>query len=268
MEVVLKFTVIIPFYNQAHFVDDTLQSVLAAIREEDEVIAIDDCSPDNTFEVLQHAAKADHRLRVYQNETNQRQVKTMNRAASMATGDALIVIGGDDLLGHNFVMQLERAFSQGADLVFSPVQFFHETKSVDFLAQYQRDNDFLTFDDVLFGWGSKSGEKYSIIGCAIRKTVFVELGGFSEDVVIEDHDFFLKAAKQNKKMQLIGGQYAFYRQVAGSISSNMKRMIKEDYRVISKHAVGAKKWMAMSKRLAIFATVYLKRKFRINERTS
>ncbi|MBD1580955.1 glycosyltransferase family 2 protein [Pseudoalteromonas sp. S16_S37] len=264
----MKFTVIIPFYNQQHFVNDTLSSVLAAIRAEDEVIAIDDCSPDNTFDVLKAFAQTDERIHVYQNDENKRQVKTMNRAASLAKGDVLVVLGGDDLLGKGFVHQLIKPFNEGADVVFSPVKFFHRTSEVDFSLSDNRDSMDLTFKDVLFGWGSRAGEKYSIIGCAIKRSTFVELGGFSEDVVIEDHDFFLKAAKQNKTMRIIGGQYAFYRQVAGSISSNMKRMMKEDYKVIGKHTSGIIKWAAVFRRLLSFTAVALKRALKKSERVS
>ncbi|WP_192508427.1 glycosyltransferase family 2 protein [Pseudoalteromonas aurantia] len=258
----MKFTVIIPFYNQQRFVSETISSVLAAIRDEDEIIAIDDCSADATFSILQECAKNEPRLAVYKNDVNLRQVKTLNRAASMASGNILVVLGGDDLLGHGFVEQLIPHFDEGIDVAFSPVCFFHDISEINYSASCSRSNDTLSFYDALFGWGSKAGEKYSIIGCAIRKSTFLELGGFSENVVIEDHDFFLKATKHKKLLRLIGGRYAFYRQVPGSISSNMRRMIKEDYRVIKMHAHGATKYLAMSKRLLIFLAVFIKRQLR------
>ncbi|ATC93415.1 glycosyltransferase family 2 protein [Pseudoalteromonas tunicata] len=252
------YSVIIPFYKQEAYVKQTILSVLGAIGPDDEVIAIDDCSPDETWHTLQNVS-SDSRLRVYRNEVNVRHVKTLNRAANLAKGDVLIVLGGDDLLGENFTRWLTPHFDGGADVVFSPVKFFYSTDIPSLSDSSIVETLQLTLTNVLFGWGSIKKRKYSIIGCAIKRESFFKLGCFSTDVVIEDHDFFIRAAKNNMKLLSVSGSYSYYRQSVGSISSNMGRMIKEDFKIIKRHTPWYLTLLVMAKRLMIFALVYIKR---------
>lgn len=257
----VKYSVIIPFYNQSKFVKQTIESVLDGIGPSDEIIAIDDCSPDNG-ETLQALMTFDdnERVNVYQNEINQGHVATLNRAAELSSGEYLIVLGGDDLLGKNFSRWLTPHFESGADIVLSPVKFFYNSDEVNLDEFIECKTLTLTLFWALFGWGKCMSRRYSIIGCAIRKSSFFKLGKFSEDMVIEDHDLFISAAKQKMKIMLVSGSFSYYRQVAGSISSNMQRMIKEDYRVIRKHTCLPISYAAMLKRLLTFSIVYIKRK--------
>lgn len=257
------YSVVIPFYNQSMFVEKTIQSVLNAIGPDDEIIAIDDCSPDHgyTWRALQ-ANSSDGRVNIYQNEANKGHVYTLNRAADLAKGDVLIILGGDDLLGKDFTQWLTPHFECGADIVFSPVKFFYDSEDIVLSDTADLPTVSLNLFWVLFGWGKYARRKYSIIGCAIRKSSFIELEKFSTDVIIEDHDLFIKAAKQNMNMVLVAGSYSYYRQVNGSISSNMRRMIREDYRVIRKHTTLFVSYLVMTKRLVTFSIFYLTKRLK------
>src|SRR5690348_16699770 len=51
-------TVVIPAYNSANYIDETILSVLNQSLNADEVIVVDDCSTDNTTERVRHYGKA------------------------------------------------------------------------------------------------------------------------------------------------------------------------------------------------------------------
>ncbi|MFZ3467239.1 glycosyltransferase family 2 protein [Vibrio harveyi] len=253
------YTVIIPFFNQQNYVSDTMTSVLSAICYDDEIVVIDDCSTDSTYLELMKF-NYDPRVKVFKNIENMGHVKTLNKAARIAKGEVLVLLGGDDLLGNGFCQWLSPHFSNGADIVFSPVEFFENISDVNTNKISKVSTIPLGFMDILFGWGKAKQRKYSIIGCAIRKTSFEFLEGFSEDVLIEDHDLFIRASQKKLKILSVGGSYSFYRKSSGSLSSNMRRMIIEDFRVIEKNVTFPLSFLAKLRRVVSFTAVYLRGK--------
>lgn len=86
-------SVIIPSYNRAHLLNDILPSYFQ--DEVQEVIIINDCSTDNTREVL-HELKVKYKnLIVLENETNKKQMFSKNRGLDIAKGE-FIFFGDDD----------------------------------------------------------------------------------------------------------------------------------------------------------------------------
>ena len=63
-------TVIIPCYNSAKFVNKAIDSVIKQTYTDWKIIAVDDCSTDDTFDVLQSYANTNDRIRVIKNEVN------------------------------------------------------------------------------------------------------------------------------------------------------------------------------------------------------
>ena len=58
-----KVSVIVPIYNSATVLENSINSILAQNIESMEIIAIDDCSTDNSAKVLKRVAKKDKRIR-------------------------------------------------------------------------------------------------------------------------------------------------------------------------------------------------------------
>lgn len=88
-------TVIIPTYNHAEYVLDTLRSVFTQTYTDYEVIVVNDGSPDNTSEILMPLA-AEGRIR-YIEQTNQGQAAARNRGLREATGEFVAYLDDDDL---------------------------------------------------------------------------------------------------------------------------------------------------------------------------
>ena len=90
------FTVITVTYNSSQFVRDAIESVLASTFTDFELIIGDDCSTDNTWEIINEYN--DPRIVKYRNETNLREYPNRNKALNMARGEWVIFIDGDDLI--------------------------------------------------------------------------------------------------------------------------------------------------------------------------
>jgi len=91
-----RVSVIIPAYNAANTLPIALGSLLKQSWENLEVIVVDDCSQDNTEEVVQAFAEKDARIRYLRNEENLGAYPSRNRGMVQATGEFVTVHDSDD----------------------------------------------------------------------------------------------------------------------------------------------------------------------------
>lgn len=92
----LKISILVPVYNTEKFVDVAILSLLNQTWQNIEIIAVEDCSSDNSWEKLEALAKRDSRLKIYKNEKNLGAYPTRNKALSLANGDYITVHDSDD----------------------------------------------------------------------------------------------------------------------------------------------------------------------------
>lgn len=90
-----KISVLIPTYNHAHFLDETIQSVLDQTFTDFELIIVDNQSTDDTSEVVQKYL-SDARIRFYTNETNLGLGGNWNKCLEYAKGDYIKYLCSDD----------------------------------------------------------------------------------------------------------------------------------------------------------------------------
>ena len=93
-----RLSIILPNYNHAEFLPRCLDASLQQSFRDFEVIIIDDCSTDNSYEILQEYARNDSRIRLHRNEQNQGVVATLNRALGLARGDYVHGAAADDYI--------------------------------------------------------------------------------------------------------------------------------------------------------------------------
>ena len=90
-----RVSFVIASYNYGRYVAQTVESLLAQDFEAIEIIVIDDCSPDNSREVLQRFA-GEPRVRLVFHEKNQGNIRTYNEGLQLARGEFIGVVGSDD----------------------------------------------------------------------------------------------------------------------------------------------------------------------------
>ena len=89
-------SVCIPSYNQERYIESAVKSVLSQTFSDFELIIVDDCSPDQTYERLQRFS--DSRIRLYRNDRNLGLEGNWNTAISKAQGTYVKLLCGDDIL--------------------------------------------------------------------------------------------------------------------------------------------------------------------------
>lgn len=92
----IKVSVILPVYNGEIFLREAVSSILTQTYSNFELIIINDCSTDGTANILKEF-ESDLRVRVIENETNLKVVRTLNKGIELARGDYIARMDADDI---------------------------------------------------------------------------------------------------------------------------------------------------------------------------
>jgi len=98
-------TVVLPVYNGADVVRESIESVLRQTYENFEFIIINDGSKDNTLEIVQEYAKKDARIVVVDQE-NRKIPRTLSRGFAMAKGEFYTWTSADNIMPDNYLEKM------------------------------------------------------------------------------------------------------------------------------------------------------------------
>lgn len=123
----MKVSVIIPIYNVAPYIEDTLRSLLAQTMQDFEVLLIDDHGKDRSMGVVRNLVGEDSRFRFLQTPSNAGPGVARNVGIEAAQGEYIAFIDGDDLVESAFLeslYQLTQADGmKGLDLAYCQLQY-------------------------------------------------------------------------------------------------------------------------------------------------
>lgn len=114
----VKLSVIVPFYNVQQYAPDTLRSLRSNAREDFEFILVDDCSKDETPDILERAEREIPGVVHIRHEQNGGLATARNTGIDAARGEYLTFLDGDDWLAPGYFSQLLAAIEDlGCDFV-------------------------------------------------------------------------------------------------------------------------------------------------------
>ena len=103
-------SVCIPAYNNAGYIKDTIDSILNQTYKNIELIIVDDCSTDNTVEVIESVS--DERIKLFHNDTNLGMTGNWNRCLELAQGEFIKLICADDMIDENAIEKEAQAMEK------------------------------------------------------------------------------------------------------------------------------------------------------------
>ena len=83
----MKVTILLPAYNAALYLRDSLDSIMRQAFKDFDVLLIDDGSMDDTSKIAIEYSNIDRRIKYYKNEKNIGLIKTLNKGLSLAKGE-------------------------------------------------------------------------------------------------------------------------------------------------------------------------------------
>lgn len=90
-------SIITPTYNCGKFIEETIKSVIAQSYNNWEMIIVDDCSTDNTKEIVEKYSNTDSRIKYYLLDENSGAAVTRTKAMELANGNYIAFLDSDDL---------------------------------------------------------------------------------------------------------------------------------------------------------------------------
>jgi alpha-1,3-rhamnosyltransferase len=183
-------TVVIPSYNHAAYIGDTIASVLRQTYPAVELVVIDDGSTDGSIELLRAlAAEQGFHLIV---QANSGVCRALNRAIrECARGHYIALLGSDDIWDEDKVAaQVARLESEpGAELCYSQARYFRRTPADAYGAPFpSRPREGRVLGRVALRQHAPAGT------LLFTRSLFDALGGFDEHLREEDWDFVIRAA--------------------------------------------------------------------------
>ena len=114
----IKVSVIIPVYNVESYLSECLDSIINQTLKDIEIICIDDCSTDNSYNILLEYANKDSRIKIIKNIENNGVGFARNVGQFSAIGDYIYFIDPDDYISLNFLEELyNTAVKYNSDIV-------------------------------------------------------------------------------------------------------------------------------------------------------
>ena len=120
----------IPVYNAKEYLNDCIESIYRQNLSQFEIICIDDCSTDGSYELLNELSARYPELIIKRNETNMGIGYSRNKALKMSRGKYVWFVDSDDMLSPDTVeLYLEIAEKESADAVLGNFTVFEDGSS-------------------------------------------------------------------------------------------------------------------------------------------
>lgn len=190
----IKFSVCIFTFNREKYITDSITSVMKQLYKNYELIIVDDGSTDNTEEIVK-SFKSD-KIKYIKKEHSGAPA-TRNRAIAEATGNFIVWLADDDIL-LPAALQYYAAYLEKiptVDLLYCNLKTFSEMEdtngSIDGVDWYGKNEAALAF--------LMKGSPITDGGCAIRRSVYDEIGGYNEKFKrAQDYEFWARLIQSQK----------------------------------------------------------------------
>jgi len=205
-------SILMPVYNASLYVESSIQAILNQTYTNLELLICDDCSTDNTFDILNKIT--DPRVKTFRNKVNKGYLLTCNFLAEKATGEFLTFQDADDLADINRIeLLLDSLKKKSLDLVGSNVNYISQ----------QGDIIGRSFYDLEISNSILLNEPLPFCGSSVlcKRDVYDAIGLYDEAfnrIGAEDYDWIYRASLQFKIGNVEEPLYS-YRMHAESVSN-------------------------------------------------
>ena len=196
-------TVICSCYNHSKYIEESLDSVINQTYKNIQLIIIDDCSDDNSVEVIENWISKNQIGLFKKNNKNLGLTKSFNKSFKYVEGDFFIDLAADDiLLPHCIETQISvyspypnnligivygnaRVIDNNNNTLYTYYTRFSQSKKTT------KPEDGFIYKEIL-----NQSNIICSVSALINKNIFEELGGYDEHLVYEDYDIWLRIARK------------------------------------------------------------------------
>ena len=107
-----KISIIIPIYNVEQYLARCLDSVINQTYKNLEIICVNDCSPDNSINILEEYSQKDNRIKIIQREKNGGLSAARNTGLNNTTGEYIYFIDSDDWIDLDYIEKMVKVANE------------------------------------------------------------------------------------------------------------------------------------------------------------
>ena len=201
-----KVSIVLPSYNGARYLRESIDSCLNQTLADLELIIVDDCSMDETPDILK--SYNDPRMLIIRHDVNKKLPGALNTGFAASCGDYLTWTSDDNLYHPNALEVMVQALDSRPDLglVYSGCRLVDEFGALIRI-------DMAEPPELL--------RQKSVVGACFlyRRTVYEQIGDYNADLFrIEDYEYWLRIA-QHCQIAALSDILYDYRVHAGSVTS-------------------------------------------------
>jgi glycosyltransferase involved in cell wall biosynthesis len=210
-----EISIVLPVHNGARYLEAALDSIFSQSFADFELIAVDDCSTDETPRILADRAAREPRMRVLTNAANRKLPGSLNIGFRAARGRWLTWTSDDNILHPDMLRELLAATQAmpDADIYYANFRIIDAEGNARSLERVS------TPDNLIFR---------NVVGCCFlyRRAVDSANAGYDEELHgAEDYDFWLRAARNGMRFQPIDRELYFYRRHDESLTDRLSPAI-------------------------------------------
>lgn len=221
----MLISIIIPTFNRAHLIGETLDSILAQTYQNWECIVVDDGSTDNTDEVIEAYIKSDNRFKFFRRPSNRIKGPSACRNIGFdeSLGEFINFFDSDDILKPDTFKVWLAGFKDEIDSVVSKIEFVNMDDSI-VIKQNKIKSDNLVLDHFL------GNICFYVCGPLWRRS-FLEGQSYLFDETLrngDDWDFNMRMLYQTPQLILLNDSYIQNRIHGASLSLERKKLNKQE----------------------------------------
>jgi glycosyltransferase involved in cell wall biosynthesis len=198
-------SVVIPCYNHALFLEETVYSVIQSSYTNIEIVIVNDGSSDNSDQIA-NKLRAKFENIVYINQKNQGPASARNNGIASARGTFILPLDADDLISSDYIEKAIEILDNQKEvkLVYCNAEFFGDRNGKWNLPDFSRKK--LATDNMIF------------CSAIYRKTDWKSAGGYSVEMIWgwEDWEFWISLLKNGGEVVKLHLTGFFYRVRKGS----------------------------------------------------
>ncbi len=220
-----KVSIILPVYNGAKYIAQSIESILAQTYKNLELIIVNDCSKDNTLEICNEYAKKDSRIKVISNSTNLKLPNTLNVGFDEATGDYYTWTSDDNLFRINAIEAMVNTLQKNPNLVM----VYSNYTIIDDGGRCIEDINLADPQNIV---------NANVCGACFLYTAEVakKVGRYDANLFLaEDYDYWIRIYRYGRMKHIHENLY-YYRHHEDSLTETKKASIQEQtYKAIEKN---------------------------------
>ena len=211
----MLFSVIIPCYNQAHFLNDSLSSLISQNYSNWEAIIVNDGSTDNTVDVAHSWCNKDSRIKFISTSNNGLSA-ARNKGIEFSNGHYIALLDADDKYSPTHLEAISKLLVDGFDIVFTGYTYFTDELPNCHTVSLNKNLD---FSQILHG------NLVPPVSVALKKSVLLQTGGFDISLnSAEDWDLWIRFYKVDARLGVSEFATGFYRISSNSMSRQFLMM--------------------------------------------